>query len=575
MLGVVVTLGWQLLGPRAAHAQTTARPQAATRGQPAPTRGDDALGYAIIVGSNPGGRGQQRLQYAEADAERVAAMLSELGGYAAERVVLLQGPGRAQLLAQLDKLAAELQQHAAAERPTKLFFYYSGHARAGAINLGSDEVALGELRARLLGLPTTVTLVVLDACQSGAFSRIKGAEAAATFSINSVNRLAARGVAVMASSSALELSQESSELASSYFTHHLLVGLRGAADRDGDGQVTLDEAYAYGRKQTLIATTATQVGAQHVTLETDLRGKGDLVLSYPALASAQLRLPSELEANVLIVQRPQGNVLCELNKAAGESLQIALPPSSYRVWLRETTSARRCDVSLSDATSSELRPSACERVPLAEATTKSGAPPHELWSFELGLGIGGSHQDAFDSRLRDFGFQRSSPRASSLTGDGSARFGLAVGLRLHRHLALSAYLHNLDASEYRRDERIAGMPSTTIFTSSAYALGLGIRGLLPLAGGVLTPYAQAGVGLALGFTEFRQSAQAEVSDSFSSYHLLGGLGLQFMPSRHFGLFAEFDYVVAPAIDNRLGDDHDSGGHALRLGVRAATWDAGP
>jgi hypothetical protein len=64
--------------------------------------------------------------------------------------------------------------------------------------------------------------VVLDACQSGAFSGVKGASAAGDFSISSVRDLHSSGVAVMASSTGSELSQESSELKSSYFTHHLL-----------------------------------------------------------------------------------------------------------------------------------------------------------------------------------------------------------------------------------------------------------------------------------------------------------------------------------------------------------------
>jgi len=97
------------------------------------------------------------------------------------------------------------------------------------MNLGERELSLSDLRERLLSLPTTLTIVVLDACQSGAFSRTKGAEPAADFSFNSVSRLNTSGVAVMASSSASELSQESDSLRASYFTHHLLVALRGAA----------------------------------------------------------------------------------------------------------------------------------------------------------------------------------------------------------------------------------------------------------------------------------------------------------------------------------------------------------
>ena len=40
-------------------------------------------------------------------------------------------------------------------------------------------------------------------------------------------------------------------LGGSLFTHHLLSAMRGASDSDGDGQVTLFEAYSYAYERTL------------------------------------------------------------------------------------------------------------------------------------------------------------------------------------------------------------------------------------------------------------------------------------------------------------------------------------
>src|SRR5439155_13901499 len=121
---------------------------------------------------------------------------------------------------------------------------------------------------------------------SGQFARIKGVETTADFSFNSVSRLTTKGIAVMASSTAQELSQESDELKGSYFTHHLITALRGAADSDGDGRVSLDEAYRYAYRRTLASTATTQVGSQHVTLETDLAGQGEVPVTYPADAKS-------------------------------------------------------------------------------------------------------------------------------------------------------------------------------------------------------------------------------------------------------------------------------------------------
>jgi len=130
----------------------------------------------------------------------------------------------------LARLSTRVAADLAAGRQARVLFYYSGHARATALDLGDRQLPLAELRTRLFSMPAALTVVVLDACQSGAFSRIKGAQPAADFSFNSRNQLDATGIAVLASSSGSELSQESELLRSSYFTHHLLVGLRGAGD---------------------------------------------------------------------------------------------------------------------------------------------------------------------------------------------------------------------------------------------------------------------------------------------------------------------------------------------------------
>src|SRR5579863_4986697 len=240
--------------------------------------------YALVVGTNEGGAGQARLRFAEDDARRVAEVLRDVGRVAPSDAQVLLHPDAASLLAAIDALAVKLKADAAAHGPSEVVFYYSGHARANALTLGADEVPLAALRERLSALPAGLTIVVLDACQSGAFARTKGAEPAADFTYNSVSRLTQKGLAVMASSTSQELSQESDELKGSYFTHHLVTALRGAGDADHDGRVSLDEAYRYAYRQTLASTALTQVGEQHVTLETDLTGHDDVAVTFPSEA---------------------------------------------------------------------------------------------------------------------------------------------------------------------------------------------------------------------------------------------------------------------------------------------------
>jgi uncharacterized caspase-like protein len=315
--------------------------------------------YAILVGSNAGGTGQTPLRYAETDARTMENILTELGAYEPARVRLLLSPTRDTLLQVIEDVEAAMDRNAQREEPARLFFYYSGHARADALNLGTDELSLTELRQRLRSMPATLTVVILDACQSGAFSRIKGGGPASDFSFNSVHSLGASGIAVLASSSAAELSQESDTLASSFFTHHLSVGLRGAADVNKDGKVSLEEAYHYAYAQTLAATALTAVGGQHATFETELKGKGEVPLTYPADAKAHLVLGADIRGPVLIQNKDSGIIAAEVHKAAGETMQLALPAGEYQAILRDGDSPRLCNVRLAD--NATTGPEGCSR----------------------------------------------------------------------------------------------------------------------------------------------------------------------------------------------------------------------
>jgi hypothetical protein len=129
----------------------------------------------------PGGPGEQPPRYAEHDAQRVAEVLTTLGGYDAAYVTRLLQPSGDELFATLERLEATFAEHSRAGQATRFFFYYSGHARSDALNVGEDRVALAELRAWILELPATPSVIVLDACQSGAFAQAKGVAQAANF----------------------------------------------------------------------------------------------------------------------------------------------------------------------------------------------------------------------------------------------------------------------------------------------------------------------------------------------------------------------------------------------------------
>lgn len=517
--------------------------------------------YALLVASNPGGAGQGTLQFAETDAARVADVLMEVGRVPDERTELLLGPEPQQVLEAIAKLQDQLQTDREQGRQTRVFFYYSGHARANALNLGAQQLPLDQLRDALLDLPTTLTVVVLDACQSGAFSNVKGASPAADFSHNSVQRLRTKGVAVMASSTGAELSQESSELGSSYFTHHLVVALRGAGDRNEDGRVSLDEAYRYAYEHTLASTSRTAVGSQHVTLETELTGQGDVALSYPAEASAQLMLPAELQGTVLIQQRNAGSVMAELVKAAGRGFSLALPPGFYDAVVRQGDDIVSCPVQLNEQGRHVLDTTHCTRVEPEIAQDKGAAEPFELWFAELGFGPRFDRNGAFTRRLRTFRFQEDEGLFQPLTASVTA------GLNLHPHVGVFARYHGLGLRRFNRDLHGPGETSPNEhFEWRSYAVMTGARARLPLWSGRLALYAQAGLGLGLSNTELFVQQKTTRERHFGVV-LQGAAGLTVRFFRYLGYYVEASYTHAPIVDNLVGDTHDDGGFAISQGLR--------
>jgi hypothetical protein len=525
--------------------------------------------HAVIVGSNRGGPGQRDLRYAHEDARRVLELLTQVGGYAHGRVQLVLDPGRQDLLEALDRAQTQLRAHADRGEPSVFLFYYSGHARARALNMGKEELALGDLRQRLTSLSSTVTIAILDACQTGAISRVKGAHPAADFSYNSVNDLKTAGVAVMASSSASELSQEAESLRSSYFTHHLVVGLRGAADADQDGGVTLSEAYRYAYNRTLVDTARTAVGKQHVTLETRLRGKGEMTLTYPVRARSRLELPAGLAAQVLVHKLQKKAVVAELSKAAGKPVRLALPGGDYVAIVRSGQQVLRCELRLPDRGRVVLATERCDKQPRAAVGVKGEAENGpETWAIELGVGGTLSLEDDYTQQLDHFGFNK-----QLFQWDELLTVSVALSRRISPYLSLVAGWTMLDASSYEREVfDLEGNKRQQRFEWRAHGVGLYLRGTLPLLDRLLNPYLQVGGGLAWAATEYRDPLQAsEVIDDqlHWGFHIMASAGVSLMPWRHFGFYGQASYTFAPVIENLVGDTHNSGGLALHLGVRGA------
>ena len=299
--------------------------------------------YVVAVSANYGGQGRPVLRYAETDARSFAKVLSEMGGVQPGNVILVKEPGIAALQKHLDGLDRRVSQNKNAGGRNEVLFYYSGHADEKGLRLGAEIYAWKELRKRIDALSADVKIAVIDACGSGAITRLKGGVAVPAFMVDQSSDM--KGYAFITSSTQDESSQESDKLKGSFFTHSLVSGLRGAGDLSGDGKVTLSEAYQFAFNETLQRTEKTMGGAQHPSRDMNLAGTGDVVMTDLRSTSAGLELDEDVDGR-LFIRDEKGELVAELYKKAGRAMSLGFPAGKYTVRLERPAEYSEAEVVL-------------------------------------------------------------------------------------------------------------------------------------------------------------------------------------------------------------------------------------
>jgi hypothetical protein len=297
--------------------------------------------FALVVGSNDGGPDRVQLRYADTDALAMAEVLRELGGVDPADLVRLVDPTAAELDAALVALASRVG--AAGGTRVEVVVYYSGHSDGLGLLPEGQLYTYERLRARVAAVRADVRVSILDSCASGALIRTKGGTRRPGFLVDR-NHLV-RGEAYLTSSTADEASQESDSIAASFFTHHLVTGLRGAADADQDGLITLNEAYSYTFRETRRSTASTHVGPQHPNYALDLAGQGDFVMTDLRQTDTWVILEPDL-VGLIWVSDPAGRPLAEVDKLADTEVRIALPAGRYTVTLHARPEPRAREVTV-------------------------------------------------------------------------------------------------------------------------------------------------------------------------------------------------------------------------------------
>jgi hypothetical protein len=358
---------------------------------------------AVVVGNNAGSGARPALRYAEADAEKVGRLLVELGGVAAADLRLLRGESIGAVRAALAE-TGERARRLAEGLGTRVvvLFYFSGHSDGTSLELQQGLLPFAEVRGWLADTRAAVRLAILDSCRSGGLLALKGGVLGPTFDVRLADSLASTGEALITSSAASEWALESSEIRASFFSHHLISGLRGAADVSGDGLVTLSEAYQYAFARTVNATANTTVGPQHPGYDYRLAGRGDLVLTQIRSPSAVLQLPPGFD-RLLVVDARRQEVVAEIG--ASGARRLATQPGRYdlRGWHGGRLFAGRVTVAANGdrvVTAGEL----VETRALAPASKGATADlagtvdrpdgPGRSWRALAGLGLVGASSDA-------------------------------------------------------------------------------------------------------------------------------------------------------------------------------------
>lgn len=326
--------------------------------------------FALYVAANNGGKEREVLRYAASDAEKLKNTMQEIGGIDNKNSVILTEPNQVEVEKALQEFAKKVNLAKQTSRRTEFIFYYSGHSDENALLLGEESFGYSQLKSAINSVPSDVHVVMLDSCFSGNFIRAKGGTRQKSFLVDESSIVS--GHAYLSSSSESEASQESDLIQSSFFTHALITGLRGAADSSGDNKVSLNELYYYAFNETLSQTEQSTIGTQHPSFDITLVGSGDLVLSDISTAESILVLNSDLQGKIYIRNEDTKILVSEIKKSAGNSIPLALPSGNYKVTMIQENQTLEANAKLKSGRSVSLVAKKFKKVDTTDTRTRGG-----------------------------------------------------------------------------------------------------------------------------------------------------------------------------------------------------------
>jgi len=263
---------------------TRVGPLATTPTAPSPPASD---WWAVVIGIGQyDHRDIPPLKYSVADAEAVYRTLIGPGGFKKDNVLLLTDRTERKPTLKNMKYALGTFLSRAAKRDDTVLIFFAGHGApesdarslerdglakylipsdADPDDLFSTALPMDDLQAIFGRIESERVVAFLDACYSGAAGgRTFTAKRTRSGSLDDLflERLTrSKGRAIVTAARPSDVSIELADLGHGVFTYYLVEGLKGAADVNRDGIVTLHELYEYLEQQ--VTAKSRSVGSTH------------------------------------------------------------------------------------------------------------------------------------------------------------------------------------------------------------------------------------------------------------------------------------------------------------------------
>ncbi|MBE9245948.1 ABC transporter substrate-binding protein [Microcystis aeruginosa LEGE 00239] len=220
--------------------------------------------FALLIGVSEYSEGLRPISSAILDVEAMRRVLEHPDMGAFDQVTVLPNPDKGSMEKAVDDLFADRQ------KDDLVLLYFSGHglkAQNARFFLSTREtgrdqngdfrrataLAASKLQEYITDSRSQRQIIILDCCFSGALVQgmpIKG-------ELNIQEELGGKGRAILTSSSPIEYSFESEDNDLSIYTKYLVEGIEtGAADKDGDQLISVNELHEYASERVKEAAPA-------------------------------------------------------------------------------------------------------------------------------------------------------------------------------------------------------------------------------------------------------------------------------------------------------------------------------